>query len=154
MKYIAEHHRAFLVGGSVRDYLLEKTPDDDDIVVMEHPRHAALRLARHIRGSFVELGKADMTVFRVVSGTHIFDISPPKGNSLEEDLSRRDFTINAMAIDLSSGSLIDPLNGHDDLKHKIVRMVSEQSFTDDPLRLLRAFRMSAILNFGIEEKDD
>lgn len=150
LKNMSDDHQAFLVGGSVRDYLLGKVPDDDDIVVMNHPRNAAVQLADRIKGTLVELGKADMTVFRVVSGSHIFDISPPKGLSLADDLSRRDFTINAMAIDLSSGTLIDPLNGHDDLNRKIVKMVSEQSFTDDPLRLLRAFRMSAALNFDIE----
>ncbi|OQX24755.1 MAG: hypothetical protein BWK80_19220, partial [Desulfobacteraceae bacterium IS3] len=87
---------AFLVGGSVRDFLADRQPDDYDIVVIKEPERFARQLAAQTRGAFVNLGKADMTVFRVVANNVIFDISPPKGACLEDDLCRRDFTINAL----------------------------------------------------------
>ena len=141
---------AFLVGGSVRDFLADRQPDDYDIVVIKEPERFARQLAAQTRGAFVNLGKADMTVFRVVANNVIFDISPPKGACLEDDLCRRDFTINALATDLASGKLIDPTGGQQDMRDKLVRMVSAKSFTDDPLRLLRAFRMAAAFDFTIE----
>jgi putative nucleotidyltransferase with HDIG domain len=147
---IADSQDAFLVGGSVRDFLSGRQPDDYDIVVIKEPESFARQLAAKTKGAFVKLGKADMIVFRVVAHNIIFDISPPKGACLEDDLLRRDFTINALAADLSSGKLTDPTGGLSDMQHKLVRMVSAKSFTDDPLRLLRAFRMAAAFDFTIE----
>lgn len=147
---IADSQDAFLVGGSVRDFLSGRQPDDYDIVVIKEPESFARQLAAKTKGAFVKLGKADMVVFRVVAHNIIFDISPPKGACLEDDLCRRDFTLNALAIELSSGKLTDPAGGLSDLRDKLIRMVSDKSFTDDPLRLLRAFRMAAAFDFTIE----
>jgi poly(A) polymerase len=78
-----------------------------------------------------------------------------RGRSIEEDLRKRDFTINALALDLEEpilSEVIDPYKGKEDIKRKIIRVVSEEALTDDPLRLLRSIRFRALLNFEIEEK--
>jgi tRNA nucleotidyltransferase/poly(A) polymerase len=80
----------------------------------------------------------------------MIDISKVKGTSIEDDLQARDFSINAMAYDLFSHQLIDPCGGQPDLAGKTIRMVSKRIFNQDPVRLLRAFRMAAILQFDIE----
>ena len=94
------------------------------------------------------LKKKDLTV----------DLSPLKEANIEFDLSQRDFTINAMAINLThlfqnkKPTLIDPFNGINDIKNRLIRMSSSDAFTDDPLRLIRAFRLSALHGLQIEEK--
>jgi tRNA nucleotidyltransferase/poly(A) polymerase len=76
---------------------------------------------------------------------------PVNGTSIENDLGRRDFSINAMAVDVSSGNLIDPLGGQKDLAAKKVRMVSREVFRKDPVRLIRAYRMAATFGFNIDK---
>jgi tRNA nucleotidyltransferase/poly(A) polymerase len=80
----------------------------------------------------------------------IVDISAMEGKSLAEDLQRRDFTINAMAYELATGKFIDDTGGQQDLKRNVIRMLSPRAFVSDPVRLLRAFRLAACLNFTIE----
>ena len=92
---------AYIVGGSVRDLLLGQTPVDYDIAVYENPKYFAQRVAEKTSGRLVELGKPGQVLFRVVSKNYVYDISPITGNSIEEDLLNRDFTINALAWDLS-----------------------------------------------------
>jgi tRNA nucleotidyltransferase/poly(A) polymerase len=75
---------------------------------------------------------------------------PVNGASIEADLGRRDFTINAMALELSSGNLIDPNKGRKDLAAKKIRMVSPEAFEADPVRLVRAYRMAAAFESAIE----
>ena len=87
---------------------------------------------------------------RVVSQGIVVDISPLHGKTIAEDLRKRDFTINAMAYDLSSKTLIENGGGQTDLAKNSIRMLSPQAFVSDPLRLLRAYRLAACLNFAIE----
>jgi poly(A) polymerase len=75
-----------------------------------------------------------------------------KGSDIKEDLLNRDFTINALACRLSDGRLVDVTGGVEDLQRRIVRMASPKAFQDDPVRMVRAFRMAAALNFRIEAK--
>ena len=91
-------------------------------------------------------------ITRVIADTAVFDISPVYGASIEDDLLQRDFTINAMAYDLFAKEIVDPLGGRQDLRQKKIRLVSNQIFQKDPIRLLRAFRMGACLNFKIESR--
>ncbi|MDH3257700.1 MAG: hypothetical protein OEM27_08775, partial [Nitrospinota bacterium] len=84
-----------------------------------------------------------------------FDFTTLQGQTIEEDLSQRDFTINAMAVALSDfieeqQNLIDPFNGQNDLRNQIIRVLPGRTFEDDPLRLLRAFRFASTLEFDIE----
>jgi len=141
----------YVVGGSVRDLLAQRIPYDYDLVVDRDWTQFASRLGAMTGGHIVELGKQNQKMLRVVAGERIFDIMPVNGPSIENDLGLRDFTINAMALDLSTGNLIDPLDGQTDLAAKKVRMVSREAFRKDPVRLVRAYRMAANFDFDIDE---
>jgi len=140
----------YIVGGSIRDLMCDRTPFDYDLVVQGDPASFAKRLASKTSGRFVELGKHGQTMRRVITKDLLFDIMPLNGATIEEDLLQRDFTINAMAVAVSSGSLIDQLGGRQDLTSKKIRMVSLDVFRKDPLRLIRAYRMAAAFDFSID----
>ncbi|NIV98477.1 hypothetical protein GWN26_04730, partial [Candidatus Saccharibacteria bacterium] len=141
---------AFIVGGSIRDLFCGRSPVDYDVAVLGDPIKFARQIERSTNGRMVELGKTDHKIIRVVSKKHIIDVSSIKEASIEKDLQTRDFTINAMAYDLSSNRLIDPVGAQRDLKNKTVRMVSKDIFKRDPVRLLRAYRIAAEFQFEIE----
>jgi poly(A) polymerase len=140
----------YIVGGSVRDLLCGRKPIDYDLAVRDHAEAFAGQFAVRIAGHVVEFGKPGLSIRRVIGGGLIFDIMPVNGASIEADLGRRDFTINAMALELSSGKLIDPNNGRNDLAAKTIRMVSPAAFEADPVRLVRAYRMAAAFESAIE----
>ncbi|MFC1812416.1 CCA tRNA nucleotidyltransferase [Thermodesulfobacteriota bacterium] len=140
----------YIVGGSVRDLLLDRSPTDYDIAVSENPEQLAKKMAATTKGRLVKMGKPGQMIFRVVSSDHIFDITSLNGESIADDLNKRDFTINAMAFDLKSGKIIDCLGGIKDLADKKIRMVSRDVFKKDPVRLIRAYRIGACLDFEIE----
>ena len=141
---------AYIVGGSVRDLLLGKLPADYDIAVIENPKTFAEKIAEKTSGRLVELGKPGQMLFRVVSTNYVYDISPIAGASIEDDLLKRDFTINALAWDLSSKRVIDCVDGQKDIADRKIRMVSKTVFQKDPIRLIRAYRISATFDFNIE----
>ena len=143
---------AYLVGGSIRDFLLGNSPLDYDVVVSENPEKYAHHLAMDLPGRLVKIGKPGQTILRVVSKGINVDVSALNGRNIAEDLQKRDFTINAMAYELSSDTLFDNAGGQKDLVQKIIRMQSPQAFVSDPVRLLRAYRLAAGLNFVIEPK--
>ena len=132
------HDRILLVGGSVRDMLLGRNSHDIDLV-------AALSLEELLALGFSRVEASS-------TATIYFKHHPDFGNievtrvdsrdDLEKDLLRRDFTINAMAMDLH-GSRIDPLDGAGDVKRGVLRMCRQQAFTGDPLRIFRAFRFES-----------
>ena len=140
----------YIVGGSIRDLMWGRTPFDYDVVVQGDPASFAKRLASRTSGRFVELGKHGQTMRRVITKDLIFDIMPLNGATIEEDLLQRDFTINAMAVAVSCGSLIDRLGGRQDLASKKIRMVSADVFRKDPVRLIRAYRLAAAFVFSID----
>ena len=140
----------FVVGGSIRDLLCGRTPYDYDLVVKDNPDLFAKQLASETKGYVVEFGKPGQTILRVVTDDLFFDIMPVNGPTIEDDLRQRDFTINAMALELSTGALIDQLGGREDLAAKKIRMVSSDVFRNDPVRLIRAFRLAAEFDFIIE----
>jgi len=143
---------SYIIGGSIRDLLLDRIPTDYDIAVTENPEKYAKKIAANTTGHIVEMGKPGQTIIRVVSGDNIFDIASLNGKSIEDDLKKRDFTINAMAYALSSGEIIDCLGGLRDLADKKIRMVSKNVFRKDPIRLIRAYRIGACLDFEIESQ--
>jgi len=147
---LPEKKGTYIVGGSIRDRLLGQRPTDYDIAVSVNPETFARKMANTASGRIVTIGKQDNQIFRVITDDFIFDISLVNGPSIEDDLKKRDFTINAMAYSFTSGQLIDTLGGQKDLSDQTVRMVSESVFTMDPIRLLRAFRIAAVLNFEID----
>lgn len=143
---------AYLVGGSVRDALLgrQKTDIDLDFVLPAKAIETAGEIARRYQGGFVVLDEVRQ-IARVVFERGTFDFALQEGNSLETDLQRRDFTINAIAYNFHTQKLVDPHQGVADLSQGILRMISPRNLEDDPLRLLRAYRQAAQLNFSLEE---
>jgi tRNA nucleotidyltransferase (CCA-adding enzyme) len=140
-----------LVGGSVRDALLERHSDylDLDFVMPEGAVETAETIARHYRAGFVLLD-AERQIARVVFRQGTADFAQQVGDSLESDLRRRDFTMNAIAYNPHTLELFDPLQGCLDLERCIVRMISALNLEEDPLRLLRAFRQAAQLGFTMD----
>jgi poly(A) polymerase len=140
----------YIIGGSVRDLLLGRPPIDYDIAVTGNPEQFAKKIIAKSDGHLVRLGKPGQMIIRVISGDNIFDITSLNGSSIEDNLNQRDFTINAIAYDLYSQSVIDCIGGLQDLADKKVRMISKEIFKKDPVRLIRAYRIGACLSFEIE----
>ncbi len=142
---------SYLVGGAVRDILLERKRDylDLDFIIPEKAVEVARQLAKNHRAGFVVLDR-ERNIARVVFPEGTFDFAQQEGKTLEADLYRRDFTINAIAYCLERGKLYDPTGGLNDLQQQVIRMISIDNLQDDPLRLLRAYRQAAQLNFSIE----
>ena len=151
--------KIYKVGGAVRDSLLKKSPEDTDWVVVGANENHLLKMG------FNRVGK-DFPVFlhpetkeeyalarlerKTGEGYLGFETIAHESVTLEEDLSRRDFTVNAMASD-ESGNIIDPYGGLNDLRKCILRHVTE-AFLEDPLRILRGARFAAKLNFSIADE--
>jgi poly(A) polymerase len=140
---------AWLVGGSVRDLLLERPVVDIDLLVQGDPAAAAREVARLSGGAPFPLSERH-GAWRVMRDGETIDVARSRGTVLE-DLALRDFTINAMALPLDGGELVDPHGGTADLDGRIVRKVSDRIFDDDPLRLLRLARIAHELGFAIDE---
>lgn len=149
--------KVYLVGGYIRDALLQRfdeshPPKDFDYTVLNG---SAVAFARHLQarcgGHFVLLD-ADSDTARVVQEDGVqIDLAGCVGGKLETDVLRRDLTINAMAWDPGDPNrIIDQVGAWDDLNSRKVRAISEASFADDPLRLMRAFRFAAALDFTLD----
>ncbi len=156
----------FLVGGIVRDTFLNKPSKDIDMVVegmeLEDVKNILLKFGR------VDIVGESFSVIKFKPRGHVgepFDIATPRKDikigsghkgfktvsvkTINEDLKRRDFTINSMAVNIMNGKLLDPFNGLKDLKNGILRMTNKKSFIDDPLRILRIIGFAARFEFDI-----
>lgn len=142
---------AYLVGGSVRDALLGRHSEylDLDFVLPDKVVETARTIARHYKAGFVLLDE-ERQIARVVFPQGTVDFAQQVGPTLEADLLRRDFTVNAIAYNPQSDRLFDPLQGRRDLQQQQLRMVSSENLEEDPLRLLRAYRQAAQLGFSLE----
>ncbi|UII78890.1 CCA tRNA nucleotidyltransferase [Flagellimonas sp. CMM7] len=163
---------SFVIGGFVRDYLLKRgTPKDIDIVVIGSGIELAKKVASKLKGKpqvsvFKNFGTAmikhqelELEFVGARKESYHHDSRKPvvEDGSLEDDQNRRDFTINAMALSLnqsSHGQLLDPFNGLSDLEKKLIKTPLEPGITysDDPLRMMRAIRFATQLDFDIELK--
>lgn len=143
----------YLVGGNVRDALLGRKAEylDLDFVLPEGAVKTAKAIANHYRAGFVLLD-AERQIARVVFDRATVDFAEQVGDSLAEDLQRRDFTVNAIAYNPHTEKLFDPLYGYGDLQRRLIRMVAPENLKEDPLRLLRAYRQAAQLGFVLEPK--
>lgn len=149
---LLEH--AYAVGGFVRDCMIAEESCDVDIVVDKgFAKDFSKKLADTIEGFFVELDDVN-NIYRVVFPDKInyVDVADCTGESIEEDLKRRDFTMNALAYDLGNNSIIDVTGGLEDLKKGIIREISTQNILEDPIRILRAFRFQSQLGFDLSEE--
>jgi poly(A) polymerase len=145
----------YLVGGAVRDALVGRKSDDLDFVLPEQALKTARMAANSLRGDFYVLDD-EREIGRVIiekeeGGRQILDFALQRSSNLEGDLKGRDFTINAMAIDLNNPlQLIDPLGGSRDLHEKLLKTCSASSIKDDPVRILRAIRMATLFKLRIQ----
>jgi poly(A) polymerase len=164
----AENVRAYIIGGYVRDLILQRTSKDIDIVV----EGSGIDIAEKVADKFgiqVNIFKNFGTAMLKTSEMEVEFVGARKesyrresrkpiveNGSLEDDQNRRDFTINALAISLNKndlGSIVDPFDGINDLEKKLIRTPQNPdiTFSDDPLRMIRAIRFSAQLNFSIDD---
>lgn len=162
--FVQHGYKAYLVGGAVRDMLMGKDPHDWDVTTDATPEQV-MSIFRKVIPTGIAHGtvtvhfmknEIEVTTFRTESdysdGRHP-DKVEYTGN-IEEDLSRRDFTINAIASYLGDGTITDPFHGRDDIKRKVIRTVGNplERFSEDGLRPVRAVRFSAQLGFEIERE--
>jgi tRNA nucleotidyltransferase/poly(A) polymerase len=146
VRAVLDGEEGWFVGGAVRDELLGRTVVDVDVVCRD-PAAAARAYARRSGGAPFALSEKHAS-WRVVLPGRTVDFTPVHG-TIESDLVRRDFTMNAIAVPVGGGEPIDPSGGREDIELRLVRAVSESVFDDDPLRLLRAVRLEEELGFRI-----
>jgi tRNA nucleotidyltransferase (CCA-adding enzyme) len=155
--------RPFLVGGPVRDMLLGRPAIDIDLTVEDNASTLARAIAKRIDGrvrSFPqfltykvtanEFPEIDITTARKERYRKPGALPAVTEGRLKDDLLRRDFSINAIALDLIKGTLHDPAHGERDLEARVVRVLHEKSFVDDPTRIFRAIRLAARLGFQLD----
>jgi tRNA nucleotidyltransferase/poly(A) polymerase len=144
----------YLVGGALRDALLGKTAHDLDFCLPKDARKFARQMANKLGGAYYTLDDEHDTarvILTLGDGAHgVLDFAAFRGGTLESDLRGRDFTINALALDVRTGELFDPLHGARDLREKVLRVCAPQAMTDDPVRVLRAVRLAAALGMSIQ----
>lgn len=147
---------AWLCGGTVRDLLLGRAFHDVDVVLSDRVFEAADLFRLKMEAPSFVLDR-ERQVARVVFGKANWDITGFRDSTIEGDLRKRDFTINALAIPWESyypsrslSPVLDLFGGVEDLRNKVIRMVAEESLSEDPLRMLRAFRIQAELGFAID----
>ncbi len=143
-----------LVGGSVRDGLLNRLNQfpDLDFVVPVNAIKLTKNLSRKVKGTFINLDE-ERDIARLVVNGWTLDFAGQVGKKIEDDLWRRDFRINAIALKLGEEpKLIDPTGGLDDLMNQRIVAISEKNLIDDPLRILRGFRLMCELDFCLEKE--
>jgi hypothetical protein len=142
---------AWIVGGAVRDAALGREVTDLDLAVAGDPAAAARAIARESGGHAFELS-AEFGTWRVVASdrSRQIDATALRGETIEADLAARDFTVGAVAVPLAGGEPLDPYGGLTDLEGGLLRAVGEGSFSEDPLRLLRAARLASELELAID----
>ncbi len=150
-KKIAEKFDPYLVGGSVRDYLLGREFNDFDITVSDLDGFLRCIKKKNPKIIVFPLSEEDRE-YRCVIGEGLWlDVSAIKGKEIFEDLSLRDFTFNSIALKVVTGEVLDPHGGVEDISRGLIRAISSRNLIADPLRILRAYRFHALLQFSIEE---
>ncbi|MCC7118527.1 MAG: HD domain-containing protein [Anaerolineales bacterium] len=153
--YLPVDQELYLVGGAVRDLLLQRRSPDLDFALPANGIAFARKMANQLHADFMPLDVERDTgrvIFTQPDGAQLFlDFATYRGgDSLEADLRARDFTINALAYDLRTNEILDPLDGRKDLAAKLIRACSATSIEEDPVRILRAIRLAAAFDFHLD----
>ncbi len=147
-------HKAYLAGGVLRDYFNDPQNaqnEDFDLVIFNCPdlEGLARSIADKAEGSFVDLSP-EHGVYRVIAEGWQADLCLPRAVNIDGDLWARDFTVDAIACELSTGLILDPTRGIEDLGSGLIRAIKPRALNEDPLRMLRAYRLACQLDFAIE----
>lgn len=149
----------YLVGGAVRDFVMGKPSHDEDycVVGISYDEFLNMFPDAHIRGKdfpVFDINGSEIALARterkIGIGHKGFEIKTDKQITIEQDLSRRDITVNSIAIDVLTNKIIDPFGGQKDIENKIIRATTK-SFSEDPLRVYRVARFATQLEFEVEE---
>ncbi|MFA5092617.1 MAG: HD domain-containing protein [Candidatus Omnitrophota bacterium] len=157
--------KLYLVGGALRDLILKRKKEnpDFDFCLKSGALSFGQKLAKQLRAAYVILDQehaACRLVKRIGDKLYTFDFTDFRAPTIEKDLLHRDFTINSMALKLAdvfsnadlNKTIIDPYFGREDLCHKTIKVTAEKSFSEDPLRILRAFSFSCMLGFNLDKQ--
>lgn len=156
-KVVPPSMKIYLVGGAVRDILLGRKIRDFDFSTEGLVRPIGKHIANELGGAYYVLDDEREMVRVIIDDEHMgqfdIDIAQFSGDGIEEDLRARDFTMNAMAIEISDVPVfVDPLCGYEDLQQKHLRMCSADSLVNDPMRALRAIRMSLEFDLAMDDE--
>ena len=152
IKPYIKNYDSYLVGGYLRDLLSgEISPDRDIAIKCDNLAKLTKKIADELNGSFVELDPVN-EIYRVVFGNDYIDFAKLLNNNLNDDIKRRDFTINAITYDINNEKFVDITGGKKDFEEKIIRTYKISNLSDDPLRTLRAIRFQAKLGFRIDDE--
>ncbi|EOD01068.1 CCA tRNA nucleotidyltransferase [Caldisalinibacter kiritimatiensis] len=149
--------KIYVVGGYVRNLILNTPSEDIDCVISERVEEVVNTFADRLSKKVISLGEEDK-LYRIVDKNNNIqiDFTSMKGNSIEQDLFKRDFTLNSLAVDVYDldnykDKIIDPTNGLEDINNGIIRHVYDDAFIDDPIRMLRAVRFMSEFNFRLHD---
>lgn len=152
IKPYIKNYDSYLVGGYLRDLLSgEISPDRDIAIKCDNLAELTKKIADELNGSFVELDKSN-EIYRVVFGDDYIDFAKLLNNNLDDDIKRRDFTMNAIMYDINNEKFIDITDGKKDFEEKLIRTYKISNLSDDPLRMIRAIRFQAKLGFRIDDE--
>ena len=147
----------YIVGGAIRDFLLNRPIEDIDFVIKNNIKEVVENIAHSLKSSYFALDEKRNTYRIHLRDSNLnLDFSQMRGSTIEEDLSMRDFTINAMAYPINLGwpieidKIIDPSNGKGDLRSKTIRFVRDSAIQDDPIRIMRAVRFMSQLEYEVD----
>ncbi len=143
--------RLYIVGGAVRDHILGRPHRDYDFIIEGDPYHLLRSLGIFFETKYFPLGRGEK-VYRLVKGGKVLDFSTLSGKDIMDDLSRRDFTINAIAYSPQYKRFYSHPESFKHLLEKKLVLLSDRAIVEDPLRILRAFRYKATMNFELSEE--
>ncbi|MFB6356850.1 MAG: endonuclease V [bacterium] len=147
----SEDVAVFFVGGALRDLLLGVRPDDYDLLTTNFDEDIQQEMEDTFNGRIITLDE-ERSIYRLVGGDLPIDITEISRDGVVDDLHRRDFTANSIALDLDSENWIDPTGGREDIENQELRATEEERITEDPLRIIRAYRISQGYDFRMVDE--
>lgn len=143
---LSKKSNVYVVGGFIRDLILENRSVDIDFAVESDAKGFVEGVFKRIQGKLIVLGKEPLVNYRLVHRGSILDFVEAAGHDIHIDLSKRDFTMNALALNLTSWELHDIFSGIKDIKAKIIREISPSSLRNDPVRIMRGARYISVMD--------